>query len=338
MRKKSTRKIVLFLLVILGAVVCIMTACDSRSLNFEQGEMHSTSGQTLPLSLKQNPVATKMVTHTLGQTEIPLHPQRIVVLDADNNFLLDGLLALGMKPIGLARCSSCIASDPFNDILGEVPSVGTEERPSLEKILSLKPDLILGYEWQEAFYPLLSKIAPTVIVNPYTGGHDFKRNFRQLADFLGKSDQAESILAEYNERIQKFQQRFKEKLKSKTVSLIWFFESNFHVYGLENLFVCWVMREAGIQFLPAYKELGRDVLYNMSIESVPDWDADFLFVAIYYEDSIEELESVFKHPLWSTLNAVRNDQVYVMTESPSGGPIGANRFIDELSEYFSSKL
>ncbi|MEM9808542.1 MAG: ABC transporter substrate-binding protein, partial [Cyanobacteria bacterium P01_D01_bin.56] len=70
------------------------------------------------MSIEQRPVATKTVNHILGQTEIPLNPQRIVVLDANREFLLDGVLALGMKPIGLARCSSCIASDPFNDILG----------------------------------------------------------------------------------------------------------------------------------------------------------------------------------------------------------------------------
>ena len=338
MPKKATRKIIVFFFLLAATVICTMTACNSKALRSDQGEIHSPSDQTPPISSEQKSVATKTVSHTLGQTEIPLHPQRIVVLDANREFLLDGLLALGMKPVGLARCSSCIASDPFSDVLGEVPSVGTEGQPSLEKILMLKPDLILGYSWQESFYPQLAEIAPTVIVNPYDGGNDFKRNFRKLAERLGKSDQAEGVLAEYNDRIQKFQQQFGEKLKSKTVSLIWFFESSFHVYGPEHLFMGWVMSEAGIQFIPAYKELGRDVRFNMSIESLPDWDADFLFVALYYEGSFEELESVFKQPLWSTLRAVRNDQVYIMTESPSGGPIGANQFIDDLSDYFSTKL
>ncbi|MEM1242555.1 MAG: iron-siderophore ABC transporter substrate-binding protein, partial [Cyanobacteria bacterium P01_H01_bin.26] len=256
------------------------------------------------MSIEQRPVATKTVNHILGQTEIPLHPQRIVVLDANREFLLDGVLALGMKPIGLARCSSCIASDPFNDILGEVPSVGTEEQPSLEKVLSLKPDLILGYAWQKSFYPQLSKIAPTVIVDPHTGGNDFKRNFRQLAEILGESDRAEDILSDYNERIQKFRQQFENKLRGKTVSFIWFFESSFHVYGPELLSIGEVMSDAGIQFIQAYKELKNDVLRNMSIESLLDWDADFLFVALYYKDSTEELEAVFKQPLWSKLEAV----------------------------------
>ncbi|MEM1256760.1 MAG: iron-siderophore ABC transporter substrate-binding protein [Cyanobacteria bacterium P01_H01_bin.21] len=247
-------------------------------------------------------------------------------------------MALDIKPIGLARCSSCIKSDPFSDVVGDLPSVGTGDQPSLEKILMLKPDLILGYEWHESFYPQLSEIAPTVIVNPFAGGNNFKRNFRQLAEILGKSDQAERILADYNERIQKFQQQFGEKLKSKTVSLILFDESKFHVRGPEFLLLGWVMRDAGIQFIPAYTALKDDIIDNMSLEVLPDWDADFLFVALYSHGSLEDLEPVFNQPLWSTLKAVQNKQVYIFPKNPTGGPIAATQLIDKLSEYFSSKL
>ena len=339
MRKKTTRKIIVFFFLLATTVICTMTACDSRALKGDQGEIHSRSGQASPTSSEQKPVATKIVSHSLGETEIPLHPQRIVVLDAYNEILLDGLLALGIKPIGLARCSNCLGSDPFSNVVGDLPSVGTNEQPSLEKILMLKPDLILGYWWQESFYPQLSEIAPTVMINHYAGGNNFKRNFRRLAEILGENEEAEDILAEYDERIQNFRQQFGEKLKTRTVSLLMFFEESFHVYGPKNHSFAGAMSDAGIQFIPAYKALKDDALFNMSIEVLPDWDADFLFIGLYHdEDSPDELESVLKQPLWSTLKAVRNEQVYVITEIPSGGPIGTNRFIDELSDYFSAKL
>ncbi|MEM9007343.1 MAG: iron-siderophore ABC transporter substrate-binding protein [Cyanobacteria bacterium P01_F01_bin.86] len=339
MGKKATRKIILFFFLIAATVICIMTACDSTALRGDHGEIHSRSGQASPTTSEQKLVATKIVSHSLGQTEIPLHPERIVVLDAYNELLLDGLLALGIKPIGLARCSSCVGSDPFSDVLGDLPSIGTGQQPSLEKILSLKPDLILGYRWQKAFYPQLSKIAPTVMIDNFTGGNDFKRNFKKLAEILGENDQAEDILAEYNERIQNFRKQFEERLKTKTVSLLMFYEAGFHVYGPKNHSFAGVMLDAGIQFISAYKELESDALFNMSLEALPDWDADFLFIGLYHDkDSPDELKSVFKQPLWSTLKAVRNEQVYIITKIPSGGPIGTNQFIDELSEYFSTKL
>ncbi|MEO0336876.1 MAG: iron-siderophore ABC transporter substrate-binding protein, partial [Pseudomonadota bacterium] len=223
-------------------------------------------------------------------------------------------------------------------ILGEIPSVGTGQQPSLEKILSLKPDLILGYEWQRSYYSQLSKIAPTVMIDISTGVKDFKRDFKRLAEILGKSDQVEGILAEYNEKIQKFRQRFGEKLKSKTISLLAFFSGNFHVIGPETLVHAQIMREAGIQFIPAYKNLKRNTQYNMSLEALPDWDADFLFIGLIDKNPLEDLEPVFKQPLWSKLRAVRNDQVYILEKYFSGGPIGATQFVEDLYEYFSSKL
>ena len=100
----------------------------------------------------------------------------------------------------------------------------------------------------------------------------------------------------------------------------------------------WVMSEAGIQFIPAYTALKDGVVFDMSLEVLPDWDADFLFVVLYSHGSLEDLEPVFKQPLWSTLKAVQNEQVYIVSENPTGGSIAAIQLIDDLSEYFSSKL
>jgi iron complex transport system substrate-binding protein len=73
----------------------------------------------------------------------------------------------------------------------------------------------------------------------------------------------------------------------------------------------------------------------VNIETVPDWDADFLFVEFYYKEEFEnpKSRSFFKEPIWSNLKAVRNNQVYVMSWS-GGGPITATRLIDELYKYF----
>jgi iron complex transport system substrate-binding protein len=251
MRKKVIHRITLFLLFLTATVSIALTACNGNMLWL----INSMAVRNPPLSLAQKPVATKIVSHALGHVEIPLHPQRIVVLDANNAFLLDALSALGVKPVGLTRCSNCINSDPFSEFLGDLPTVGNDEQPSLEKILSLKPDLILGYKWQKSFYPLLSAIAPTVMIDLYSDGNDFKRDFKYLAEILDKRDRVEGILAEYNAKIQRFRQQLEEKLKTKTVSLLAFWGSTVHVYGPELLFYADVMSDVGIQFIPAYKNL-----------------------------------------------------------------------------------
>ncbi|NJK53708.1 MAG: iron-siderophore ABC transporter substrate-binding protein [Leptolyngbyaceae cyanobacterium SU_3_3] len=338
MRKRLSHQITLLLFFLTVAIISIGSICDSKMLWLKQEEISSKIVQTVPLSLAQKPVATKIISHALGQVKIPIHPQRIVVLDAKGEFILDALLALGIKPVGLTRCSTCINSDPFSEFLGSLPTVGNEEQPSLEKILSLKPDLIIGYDWQRNFYPLLSKIAPTIMINIYSNGNDFKRHFKYLAEILDRGDRAEGILTEYNERIRKFRQQFGERLEAKTVSLLGFWGSTIHVYKPELLFHAQVMRDAGIQFIPTYENLKDDYL-RLNIETVSDWDADFLFIDFYYKEEFENLKSLsfLKEPIWLTLKAVRNKQVYITTWA-GGGPIMANQLVDELYGYFINKL
>ncbi len=270
----------------------------------------------------------RVVQHALGESCIPAHPQRIILLD--EFYLLDYTLALGIKPVGFAHCPYCIP--PYTrKFVTEVPIVGGLDNPSLEKILSLKPDLILGLEWHKDFYPLLSAIAPTVIIeNPEAKG--FKKVLTYLAEILNKSEQVEVILAQYNERIQLFRQQLGEKLKTKTVSILGIHGSSFYVEKLESRIYGQVMSDTGVQFIPAYKDLKNDFTV-VSIETLRDWDADFLIVIYNYQRHSKDIKLILKQPMWSTLKSVQNKQVHIMSLD-AWGPITVNRFIDDLYEYF----
>ncbi|NDJ17927.1 iron-siderophore ABC transporter substrate-binding protein [Myxacorys almedinensis] len=331
MRKKSTYKIIVLLF--LSAIFAFaITACNSKMQWFKQGEINSTVVRTTPLSLVQKPTATKIVNHALGQAEIPLHPQRIVVLD--DSFILDPLLALSIKPVGFAAGANFINSDNLSEFVSGIPKVGDWERPSLEKILSLKPDLILGHIWQKRFYSLLSAIAPTVLIDT-DSEVDFKKNLKYLADILDKSDRVDRILAEYNQRIQTFRQQLGTTLNTKTVSIVHLYGSTVHVYGSDLTVYGQIMKDAGIRLIPAYRDLKG--YSGLSIEALSDWDADILFVVVLLKTDSEHLRSLsfLKQPLWSALKAVQNKQVYAVTWANTvAGPITANQFIDDLYKYF----
>jgi iron complex transport system substrate-binding protein len=334
MRKKVLRKATLFLLFLATVFVFSTAACNSKSLWLQPGRMNSTTAQTEQSSFAQKPVATKVVSHALGQAKIPLHPQRIVVLDG--SFLLDPLLALGIKPVGAATCPYCIKSDTLNQFVSDISLVGHWEQPSLEKILSLKPDLIVGHIWQKQYYSLLSAIAPTVMIDT-DGGVDFKESLNYLAEIFDRSDRAEAILAEYNERIQKFRQQLGEKLRTKTVSVLHLYGSNIAVYGSNFVPYGQIMLDAGIPFIPAYKKL--EGYLELSLETLPKWDADILFIDTLREAETEKLQSrsFLQQPIWSTLKAVQNNQVHVVSwASTVVGPITANQFIDDLYKYFTN--
>ncbi|AFZ30225.1 periplasmic binding protein [Gloeocapsa sp. PCC 7428] len=336
MRKKVFRKAKLFLLFLAAVFVFSIAACNSKTLWLQPGRINSTTKQIEQSDSAQKSAATKIVSHALGQAEIPLHPQRIVVLDG--SYLLDPLLAIGIKPVGAATCPYCINSDTLNQVVADIPLVGHREQPSLEKIISLKPDLIVGHIWQKQYYSLLSMIAPTVMIDT-ASGVDFKKNLKYLAEILDRSDRSEEILAEYGKRIQTFQQQLAEKLRTKTVSVLHLYGSNIAVYGSDFVPYGQIMLDAGIPLIPAYKNLKGYL--ELSLEALPDWDADILFIDILRKDDSENLKSLsfLKQPLWSTLKAVQNNQVYVVSwASTVVGPITANQFVDELYRYFSDTL
>nr|BFF26460.1 hypothetical protein GCM10025732_44250 [Glycomyces mayteni] len=130
---------------------------------------------------------TRTVEHAMGTTEVPVDPQRVVVLDTDK---IDTALSLGITPIGAARTSEAELPTYLGDLSG-VTVVGTSAEPDLEAIEQLKPDLILGSKFrQEEFYDELDAIAPTVFTELV--GLTWKENFLLDGEALGRGDTARS--------------------------------------------------------------------------------------------------------------------------------------------------
>lgn len=149
------------------------------------------------ISLK-HPLECRVIKHELGEICVPLKLQRIIALDPENT--LDPLIALGIKPIGFGsythKGEEFLHGVSFDEVTG-AKNVGNVSQPSLEKILMLKPDLILSTNAHQ--YNLLSAIAPTVPV-PYPNYtmlvHKafFKENLRYVAQIVGEEAKAEEVL------------------------------------------------------------------------------------------------------------------------------------------------
>lgn len=297
---------------------------------------YQPSSQT-PSSLSKNSDGTetcKVVQHALGETCIPANPQRIVILD--EFYLLDALSALDVKLVGYTPCQACIPSEILSEFVANIPKLGNVTAPSLETIVSLKPDLILGLPWQEQFYPRLSEIAPTVIVeDPDLNG--FIPTLRYLAEILDKNKLVDDIVADYDRKVSAFRQQFGEKLQDKTVSVIGVDQTSFYIEKLGTRIYNQVMDDAGVQFSPAHATIKTIGYHPINIEALPQWDADFLFVIRNYKRHAEDFKLLTQKPIWSTLNVVKNKQVHPMVLDV-WGPITVNQFIDDLYEYFSNNL
>lgn len=161
---------------------------------------YQPTAKRLHFSLASSPEC-RVIQHTFGETCVPLKPQRIIALDP--SYTLDPLIALGIKPIGFASYNGSgeevLLGVSFDEVK-DIKNVGDALQPSLEKVLMLKPDLILttDYSNDDQKYKLLSKIAPTVSV-PNTShiSHTdlentplFKENLQYVAKLLGQEAKA----------------------------------------------------------------------------------------------------------------------------------------------------
>lgn len=99
-----------------------------------------------------------MVKHELGTTSIAYHPQHAAVLDMNEADFLD---QLSIPIAGMPKDYVPHFLQKYKDDQ-KVQDLGAIVQPNMERIYTLKPDIILMTPLQANQYQALSKIAPTV--------------------------------------------------------------------------------------------------------------------------------------------------------------------------------
>jgi iron complex transport system substrate-binding protein len=288
------------------------------------------------LSTSSLPVATRVVKHALGETIIPTQPQRIIVLNDIS--LLDPVLSLGIKPIGTVSYFpqyDFLFRGVTNDEAAGIEFVGVGNQPNIERIIMLKPDLILMREYQKNAYEQLSAIAPTVVVDLPGMNYSFKENLRFIAQVLGKSEKAEEVIAEYYERVRKLQKLMGERLQKIEVSVINLFSESIIATYSGNETYNQVFQDLGIRLTPKLANQQQETLIS-SIEVLNKYDADILFVMNISGNKVAAL-SFFQNPLLSTLKAAQKNRVYEVQHNRwwTYGFLGVNKLLDDLFKYLT---
>ena len=278
-------------------------------------------------------IATKQISHALGETDVPVRPTRIVVV---GYFTVEAMMVLGLQPIAApAVITDNLLHLPI--VEGAIADIGLPNNPNLEKIAALNPDLILTSKLftQEETYPLLSQIAPTVVLD--ANGHSEWQELTCLcAETLGKETEAEQLKVDYAAKLQTFKSQL--DASQLQVSVASFHPEQITTYGPES-FIGTVLNAVGLSRPPNQRE-GRNA--QVSIELLNEIDSDVLFVmkpqsqTALAGDVRAALEKIKTNPLWNTLKAVQTNQVYEVDTYWFGvGYIAANRVLDDLTQYLS---
>ncbi|MEH2105772.1 MAG: iron-siderophore ABC transporter substrate-binding protein [Nostoc sp.] len=281
----------------------------------------------------------RVVQHFMGKTIVPAHPQRVVVLSGS---CLENALALGIKPIAASK--SFVSQ--LQRLVG--PLSGIEDvdwlSPSIEKVLFLKPDLILGMHFHQDIYPLLSHIAPTVLAPPGASGA-WKESFAFTASVLGKTKIAQQVMDNYYARLTQFKAKMGDRLNTTLVSVAELRTDALWLWAKAS-FSGVILKDAGVvrpnsQTLDSQATLslgGGPAGYALSKELLKELDGDILFLvsedALGTRDLHPMLEQLKAEPLWSKLKVVQQEKVHeVGFYWVQFGPLAANRMIDDLERY-----
>lgn len=263
-------------------------------------------------------------------------PQRVVVLDA--SFTLGIGLDTGLPIVGapLARMSD-------EDLAARAASAGIEstgavDQPSIETIVALQPDLIVGFTGDPGLaaviYPQVSQVAPTLLY----AGLDWRDFHLLLAGITGTTDQAEARFAEYDARLADVRAR----MPDTPVSVLRITSWDFQVYldAPVSYAPFEVMRQAGVR-RSAYETTDDP---GLSMKR-PDWeelaalDGDILLYIVggtNDSDRDGRLEEVIGDPLWQMLPAVQSGRVHRIDHGPwmeFNGLASANRVLDDLERF-----
>ncbi len=290
----------------------------------------TTSSTAATTTVTADVGATRPFTHTLGVSEVPIAPQRIIALH--NEAVANNLLQLGVVPV------ATVNEPPFVTI-GDVTfpdtvvSVGGYQEPSLEQIAALKPDLIISAATtHDEIYAQLSAIAPTVPVFDI-GATDALATPRTIADLVGKTAELDAQITAYEARVAAIREQLAPVLATLEVSI-------FGVYGdviITTRHPGWtcaqVIRDLGIQLSKGLLENStEDSFASISLEDVPKLDADVIFLI---EPVAADVEALRATGILDLTFAGKADQIFTVDDGPwyRGGIVGLNLVLDDIETY-----
>ncbi|RXZ78832.1 iron-hydroxamate ABC transporter substrate-binding protein [Paenibacillaceae bacterium] len=296
----------LFIPVVLILVI-VLSACGSSQTKNEYGgnTPPTESSSNTPSNSSTSPDAeseSKSGTITYqsedGPIEVPANPQRVVVL---TRFLTGNVMALGVPVVGVDEMSK--TNPRFEAQLKDVEAVSDE---SLEKIIELEPDLIIGLAGIKNV-DKFKQIAPTVT---YTYGKvDYLQQQVEVGKLLNKEQEAKAWVEDFQAKAQKAGEEIRAKIgDDATVSVIETFNKQLYVYGYNFGRGTEILYGEFKLNLPKSVEesTATDGYLAVSTEVLKDYMGDY----VIFSKNADEDNSFQNTETYKNIDAVKNNHIY----------------------------
>jgi iron complex transport system substrate-binding protein len=295
-------------------LVLLVSACGNGSTSEKEEGKESK---------KDNEAETITYESENGPVEVPADPQRVVVLSS----FAGNVMALDVNLVGVDSWSKM--NPRWEEDLKDVEEVTDE---SLEKIIELNPDLIIGLS-NIKNVDKLSEIAPTVTFT--YGKVDYLTQHIEIGKLLNKEKEAQAWVDDFKKRAQTAGDDIRAKIgEDATVSVIESFDKQLYVYGnnwgrgTEILY-----QEMNLKMPDKVKEQALEPGYfALSTEVLPEFAGDYVIISKDQngDNSFMETET------YKNIPAVKNNQVFEvnMMEFYFNDPLTLDYQLDFFKEKF----
>jgi|GEM_PF-123918 len=257
--------------------------------------------------------STKVIKYLDQEYTVPAKTDRIVVTGALE--AMEDSILMDIHPVGAISVRGKFPS-LFSSIVDKAESVGEKTEPNFEKILQLKPDVILAStKFDPAVVEQLSKIAPTI---PYSHvSANWSSNLELLGELSGKQDKAAELIAQYNSDLESVKSGIVSKLADKKVALVRIRQGAIQLYASQVYFNPMLYEELGLK-MPAEVQAAK-AQDMISLEQLAAMNPDVLMIQFSEDENADKpkaLEELQNSPIFQSINAAKNNQVLVNIVDP----------------------
>jgi iron complex transport system substrate-binding protein len=320
------------ILLIASLIIVVLSLAVACGKTEDKVSSSTNNTQQEQASSEQPTEASFTFKDTKGEHSLPNHPKNIATTVT---YLTDHFISLGMTPTATVKSQNEDFPLYLKPYLNNVEIIGQQGKVSLEKLLSLEPDLIVTDTNSEEIYDSYTKIGPTAILNNGYVAPNWEEAFRATADAFDLKDKAEEVIKQYETQKTSAIEQIHPVAENKTLMVLRI-RNDIRYYG--DVDYAWLYDEFGFTRPSVFPVTSPESRYEvLSNEKLPEIDPDYILLI---NDNEELFSNMTDLPTWKNLKAVKNNQIYqVASDSWFGGygPIAASSMLDDLTKLFGKK-
>ena len=309
MKLKSKK---LLTLILTGGLVFSLAGCQSSD---------NTQATKYETKVEQSAVKT-VIDHEGVEVKVPLEINRIVV---GNTWPLASALSVylggadkivGMHPASMGAAENGLLKEVYPEILNAKTDFIKDSQINIEELLKLNPDIVIGVNKEEAESIRKAGI-PALTVSVSKWDYDTVKTYDEWNDLFdqifGESEITDKISKYSKDTYNMIQDRVSniaDEDKKKVLILHRYDDESMTTSSSKFFGQYWCESVGAINVGQSIEGTG---LVDINMEQVYKWNPDIVIISNFTSTQPEDLyNNSISGDDWSTVNAVKNGQVYKM--------------------------